>query len=127
MQINPGQETVEKALEEALFRAGGISAENHEMLQKVAWSRAARTDKGVHAAGNVIALKMMFDGSEEMIQRVNSFLPPTLRVVSIFRSGVGFSFISALLFILYCCVLCTAVWCVRSTPSAHAPRAATST
>ena len=39
----------EKELEKALLLAGGISEENFGNIQKVSWSRTARTDKGVHA------------------------------------------------------------------------------
>ncbi|PFH33754.1 hypothetical protein BESB_079700 [Besnoitia besnoiti] len=50
--------TVEGVLEEALLAAGGIAACHVGCLQKLQWSRAARTDRGVHAACNVISLKL---------------------------------------------------------------------
>ena len=51
LQKNPGAVTVEEALEAAIHRAGGIADDNVGTLQKVSWSRAGRTDKGVHAVG----------------------------------------------------------------------------
>lgn len=41
--------------------------------------RAARTDKGVHAAGNVVSLKMQVE-DENIVEKINSFLPPQIRV-----------------------------------------------
>lgn len=50
--------TVEGELEKAIIKCGAISPENAGNQHKVHWSRVARTDKGVHAAAQVIALKM---------------------------------------------------------------------
>lgn len=41
--------------------------------------RAARTDKGVHAAGNVLSLKMSMPG-DDIIRDINSHLPDQIRV-----------------------------------------------
>lgn len=71
LQINPGVETIEKVLEEAVADAGGISEENRSNLQKISWQRAARTDKGVHAAMNVISLKMRVD-DDEILDKVST-------------------------------------------------------
>lgn len=38
---------VEKELETAIFKAGGIRESNFGDLQKIAWARSSRTDKGV--------------------------------------------------------------------------------
>lgn len=38
------------------------------------WNRAARTDKGVSAAGNVVSLKMMI-AFPDTVERINSHLP----------------------------------------------------
>ena len=62
LQKNPGAVTVEGALEAAIHRAGGITDENFGTLQKVSWSRAGRTDKGVHAVGQIIGLKLVGPG-----------------------------------------------------------------
>eukprot|EP00966_Prymnesium_polylepis_P152418 3520727-Prymnesium_polylepis.1 len=73
LQKNPDAVTVEEALEKAIHRAGGISDDNFGTLQKVSWSRAGRTDKGVHAVGQIIGLKLMLH-PEPMIERINSEL-----------------------------------------------------
>lgn len=41
--------------------------------------RAARTDKGVHAAGNVLSLKMSMPG-DDIVRDINSHLPDQIRV-----------------------------------------------
>lgn len=55
---NPGARTIEAEVENALFSAGAISAQNFGNLAKIGWSRAARTDKGVHAAAQIVACKL---------------------------------------------------------------------
>ena len=44
--------------------------------------RAARTDAGVHAAGNVVSLKMIMSvpGIPDMVSRINEELPPEIRL-----------------------------------------------
>jgi tRNA pseudouridine38-40 synthase len=44
--------------------------------------RAARTDAGVHAAGNVVSLKMIthVPGVKDMTARINEELPPEIRL-----------------------------------------------
>lgn len=42
--------------------------------------RAARTDKGVHAAGNLLSLKMQIPPDYDVVERINSFLPEQIRV-----------------------------------------------
>lgn len=44
---------IEGELEKALFKAGGIRDSNFGDLQKIAWAKSSRTDKGVcHAFSN---------------------------------------------------------------------------
>jgi tRNA pseudouridine38-40 synthase len=45
--------TIEGDVFEALTKAGAVSADNATDHRKVDVARAARTDAGVHAAGNV--------------------------------------------------------------------------
>lgn len=78
LQMNPGVETVEKKLQEAFISAKGISPDNADSLSKVKWSRAARTDRGVHAAGNVISLKT---NPEINIDDINVHLPSDIRIM----------------------------------------------
>ena len=67
----------------------GIEADNarslflHGVLHlQVNLGRAARTDAGVHAAGNVVSMKMIMDvpGVPDMVSRINEELPPEIRL-----------------------------------------------
>ena len=51
---------------------------------QVSWSRAARTDKGVSAVGQLVALKLM-QPHEDMAAAINSHLPPVVRVFGVQR------------------------------------------
>ena len=57
MQRNPGAKTIEDDLEKAIVLAGGIAETNAGDFGKVHWNRAARTDKGVSAVGQVVSFK----------------------------------------------------------------------
>ena len=52
--------------------------------------RCARTDKGVHAAGNLISLKLIIE-DKDIIHRINTHLPPQIRVWGIVRTNGSFS------------------------------------
>ena len=52
--------------------------------------RCARTDKGVHAAGNVISLKLIVE-DPKIVETINENLPPQIRVWGIERTTGGFS------------------------------------
>jgi tRNA U38,U39,U40 pseudouridine synthase TruA len=58
------------------------------------FSRVARTDKGVHAAGQVVSLRMRVvntpEGREAARKAVNEHLPPTVRCLWIVRVTKGF-------------------------------------
>jgi tRNA pseudouridine38-40 synthase len=78
MQRNPGAKTIEDDLESAIVKAGGIAESNSGDFNKVHWNRAARTDKGVSAVGQVVSFKCMNadDGNTETIVRlINEHLP----------------------------------------------------
>ncbi|KAL4114069.1 hypothetical protein PRIC2_014749 [Phytophthora ramorum] len=82
MQMNEGVKTIEAELERALFEAGGIAESNYGFLQKIGWSRAARTDKGVHAAGQLLTAKLhVGDDVEGFVDKVNAALPEDIRVM----------------------------------------------
>lgn len=82
MQMNEGVKTIEAELERALFEAGGIAKDNYGFLQKIGWSRAARTDKGVHAAGQLVGAKLQVgDDIAAFVARVNAALPEDIRVM----------------------------------------------
>ena len=52
------------------------------IYSKVNLGRAARTDAGVHAAGNLVSLKMItaVPGVPDIVARINEELPPEIRV-----------------------------------------------
>nr|KYP72955.1 Putative tRNA pseudouridine synthase [Cajanus cajan] len=90
--------TVEKELETAIFKAGGMRDSNFGDLNKVKWGRSSRTDKGVHSLATMIAFKMEIpenawkddDNGIALANRINSYLPSTIRVFSILPSTKRF-------------------------------------
>ena len=91
LQKNPGAVTVEEALEAAIHRAGGIADDNVGTLQKVSWSRAGRTDKGVHAVGQIIGVKLVGLDHEQLLDRINHELVGSeVRVLGLERVTQGF-------------------------------------
>jgi tRNA pseudouridine(38-40) synthase len=105
LQKNEGVTTVAEVLETALFRAGAIRESNYGDLGKVGWSVSARTDKGVSAASNVVALKAAFPLSSqggmvgdakcidfgELAAAVNAELPMDIRVLGAAKPTSSFS------------------------------------
>ncbi|KAJ7583178.1 pseudouridine synthase [Mycena floridula] len=90
----PDYPTIEGELFEALIRAGAISKDNANDPLKVNLARAARTDAGVHAAGNIVSLKMItaIPGQQEtMLERINRELPQDIRVWDFIRVQNSFS------------------------------------
>ncbi|KAI0064005.1 pseudouridine synthase [Artomyces pyxidatus] len=82
MQIQPDVRTIEGVLFDALVRAGAVSQDNADDSVKVNLGRAARTDAGVHAAGNVVSMKVItqIPGVPDLVARVNELLPPEIRL-----------------------------------------------
>jgi len=97
----PGDvKTIEGTLFKALVQAGAVSQDNADdpvkvsfyhpvsprsrkrWLVQVSLARAARTDAGVHAAGNVVSLKMIVTvpGVKDLVAHINQFLPPEIRL-----------------------------------------------
>ena len=96
MQINPGCKTIEADLAKAIHAAGLISDENYEDgdgFAKIGWNRAARTDKGVHAAGGLVSLKMRLKSmaTEDAVAAINEHLVPTIRVMAMTRVAKRFN------------------------------------
>lgn len=91
MQKNPGAKTIEEDLFNAIHRAGGISEANADErgFQKVHWMRAARTDKGVSAVGQVVSLNMVLH-PPGIVDRMNAELPEQIRVLGHRRVTKGF-------------------------------------
>ncbi|XP_027332501.1 putative tRNA pseudouridine synthase [Abrus precatorius] len=90
--------TIEKELETAIFKAGGMRDSNFGDLNKVKWGRSSRTDKGVHSLATMISFKMEIpenawkgdDYGIAFANRINSYLPDTIRVFSILPSTKRF-------------------------------------
>lgn len=89
MQVNPPQKTIEGDLFDAFVKAGAISKDNSDDPKKSSFMRAARTDKGVHAAGNVVSLKLIVE-DEDVVEKINQNLPEQIRVWGINRTNKSF-------------------------------------
>lgn len=89
MQLNPPAKTIEGELFKAFVEAGAISKNNSNDLKKSGFMRAARTDKGVHASGNVVSLKMIVE-DEDIVEKINSHLPDQIRVWGYQRTNKAF-------------------------------------
>lgn len=90
IQINHKEKTIEGDLFSAFIAAGAISKANADDPKKSSLVRCARTDKGVHAAGNVLSLKLIIE-DEKVVEKINANLPPQIRVWGIQRTNNGFS------------------------------------
>lgn len=90
---------MEDALQQAIFKAGGIIASNLGSPSKLGWSRSSRTDKSVHSLATVVSMKMECDiASFErdpcgigIANTINSHLPPSIRVFSVQRVTKNFN------------------------------------
>eukprot|EP00002_Diphylleia_rotans_P017162 TRINITY_DN3328_c0_g1_i6.p1 TRINITY_DN3328_c0_g1~~TRINITY_DN3328_c0_g1_i6.p1 ORF type:complete len:397 (-),score=74.83 TRINITY_DN3328_c0_g1_i6:25-1215(-) len=89
LQYNPGAKTLEDEIEKAIFAAGAISADNHGDFHKIGWQRAARTDKGVSALGQVVSYKTLM--IPDLIEKINEHLPPQIRALDFTRVTGGFN------------------------------------
>ncbi|KAM7185876.1 tRNA pseudouridine synthase [Rhypophila sp. PSN 637] len=90
LQINHKEKTIEGDIFAALVAAGGIAKANADDPKKSSLIRCARTDKGVHAAGNVLSLKMIVE-EPDIVQKINANLPDQIRVWGIQRTLGSFS------------------------------------
>lgn len=90
MQISGTEKTIEGDLFLAFVKAGAISKANAEDPKKSSFVRCARTDKGVHAAGNMISLKLIME-DPDIIDKINAELSPQIRVWGIERTTGSFS------------------------------------
>lgn len=100
LQFQPGtKKSIEANLFQGFVDAGLVSQENSKDLKKVGFMRAARTDKGVHAAGNVVSFKAVLPKDAEsnpiemkrLVEKVNRYLPEDIRVWSLNRVSKGFN------------------------------------
>eukprot|EP00892_Ulva_mutabilis_P003403 jgi/Ulvmu1/1434/UM011_0164.1 len=101
MQCNPRVRTIESEVHSALVATRAIRPEGaaassamHERdpaedLRSIKWSRAARTDKGVSACGQVASAWLWHDST--LTERLNAHLPPQIRVLGITRVKKNFN------------------------------------
>ena len=87
---NHHEKTIEGDLFSAFVAAGAISKANADDPKKSSLIRCARTDKGVHAAGNLISLKLIIEDSD-IVAKINEHLSPQIRVWGIERTNGSFS------------------------------------
>ena len=90
MQLAHDQKTIEGDLFQAFVAAGAISKANADDPKKSSFVRCARTDKGVHAAGNVISLKLIVEDGD-IVQKINDKLSTQIRVWGYERTNNSFS------------------------------------
>lgn len=90
MQINHKEKTIEGDLFAAFVGTGAIAKRNADDPKKSSFVRCARTDKGVHAAGNVISLKLTIE-EPDIIQKINEKLPEQIRVWGFTRTNNSFN------------------------------------
>ncbi|KAL2848822.1 pseudouridine synthase [Aspergillus pseudoustus] len=90
MQLSATEKTIEGDLFTAFVAAGAISKANATDPKKSSFVRCARTDKGVHAAGNVVSLKMIVE-DPDIIQKINEKLSSQIRVWDIIQANKSFS------------------------------------
>lgn len=90
MQMTHDQKTIEGDLFQAFVVAGAISKANADDPKKSSFVRCARTDKGVHAAGNIISLKLIVE-DEDIVKKINDALNPQIRVWGFERTNNSFS------------------------------------
>lgn len=78
---NKNARTIESTLFDALCAKGYVSQENAKDQKKISLMRSCRTDKGVHAAMQVVSVKVMLNDSFPlMICKLNEYLPKDIRV-----------------------------------------------
>ncbi|KAK2156955.1 hypothetical protein NP493_1913g00027 [Ridgeia piscesae] len=91
LQKNPNAKTIESDLLDAMVDAGVIPKEGAEDPgTKISFQRAARTDKGVSAAGQVVSMKIFID-VDSPVEKINKHLPDQIRVIGIKRVTQGFN------------------------------------
>ncbi|KAK4885595.1 hypothetical protein RN001_001866 [Aquatica leii] len=88
MQRNPSTRTIEEDLFQALLKSELITQEAFDQIQTIQYQRAARTDKGVSAARQVVSIKLP---EEVDISKVNELLPDQINVFAIKRVTKGFN------------------------------------
>lgn len=88
MQIqNNGTKTIENDLMKAFYDAGAVDKDGFEKPKSIKFQRAARTDKNVSAARNIVSMMVPKDFD---VDAVNKHLPDQIRVMDYRRVTKGF-------------------------------------
>ncbi|KAL4910196.1 hypothetical protein BDW74DRAFT_49463 [Aspergillus multicolor] len=90
MQLSTTEKTIEGELFTAFVAAGAISKANAADPKKSSLVRCARTDKGVHAAGNIVSLKLIVE-DPDVVEKINASLSSQIRVWGIIVANKSFS------------------------------------
>ncbi|KAI9332144.1 pseudouridine synthase [Zopfochytrium polystomum] len=88
LQINANCRSIEAELFKAFETTGAVSSENIVDPYKFDFTRCARTDKGVHAAGQLVALKLR--QVPDLKEKLNNALPEQIRIFDIVQVTNGF-------------------------------------
>lgn len=85
LQANPDTPSVEREVERALLLAGGVQEANFGSLHKIQWTRAARTDAGVHANAQCVAMRLQLpiSGQESMICYKDGEAQPAIKAAEL--------------------------------------------
>ncbi|CAF1009472.1 unnamed protein product [Rotaria sordida] len=81
--------TIEDELVEALVKVDAIPQAHADDMSKMAFQRAARTDKGVSAVANLVSLKL--SPLENLTELVNEQLPKQIRMFGVKRVAASFN------------------------------------
>jgi tRNA pseudouridine38-40 synthase len=87
-QINEGQRTLQAELELALVKSKLLTVQNFGYPSKYGWSTSGRTDKGVHAAAQVVSAKIELAPDQTMDhvrESLNDKLPEDIRVLDVVK------------------------------------------
>ncbi|CAI9572068.1 unnamed protein product [Staurois parvus] len=91
MQANTfASPTIEGTLISALIKAQCVPETCLSNLKEVQFQRCARTDKGVSALAQVVSVKL-FNSCTNPMEKINSYLPPEIRVLGIKRGTKRFN------------------------------------
>ncbi|CAF0949455.1 unnamed protein product [Adineta steineri] len=81
--------TIEDELVEAFVKVDAIPQTHADDMSKMAFQRAARTDKGVSAVANLVSLKLA--PLENLTELVNEHLPKQIRMFGVKRVAASFN------------------------------------
>ena len=85
---------MEEEIEKALYAIGAIADYNYGDLKKIAFNRATRTDKRVHALQNVFSCKVQMEKEEDeeaFRAKLNAHLPEDVKVFCVCRCSNRFN------------------------------------